>query len=154
MGVSVSTGVATVIVTWVLTAAACANSMEPVPTSPPLSGARPGQSANTITLAIGQELLVESAGLTLRFVKVEDDSRCPVDVTCVWAGDATVHLEARAKGVSPSALALHVAPERGQSAQVDRYVVTLVRLTPQPRSDKPISPTDYRAEISVSEARK
>src|ERR1041384_6590460 len=43
-------------------------------------------------LRIGQRAVIRKTNLTLRFVTVPEDSRCPSDVTCVWAGNARVEL--------------------------------------------------------------
>src|SRR5204863_3246316 len=45
------------------------------------------------TLAVGQVASVEGASLRLALRAVRNDSRCPVDVQCVWEGDATVFLD-------------------------------------------------------------
>ncbi|MCH2489990.1 MAG: hypothetical protein MK211_07555 [Flavobacteriales bacterium] len=36
---------------------------------------------------------VQIADVTIRFVEVLEDSRCPTNVTCVWAGEARIVLE-------------------------------------------------------------
>ncbi|MDO9445893.1 MAG: hypothetical protein Q7K37_11305, partial [Dehalococcoidia bacterium] len=50
---------------------------------------RPGQEA---FLQPGERAVFEAGGerLEVLFVGVTADSRCPVDVTCIWAGEARV----------------------------------------------------------------
>ena len=43
----------------------------------------------------GKEAKVEGEDLKIAFVSVAEDSRCPEGATCVWAGNARVHLVAR-----------------------------------------------------------
>ena len=51
-----------------------------------------GPVPNTVSLSIGEELLI--AGDTqLRLLRVVNDSRCPSDVQCVWAGEVTLEFE-------------------------------------------------------------
>ena len=40
------------------------------------------------SLEIGQEAFIENENLKLKFLDVINDSRCPVDAHCVWAGEA------------------------------------------------------------------
>ena len=37
-------------------------------------------------LAFGHSASLEGVGLTIRFIEVTEDSRCPEEVECVWAG--------------------------------------------------------------------
>lgn len=37
-------------------------------------------------------------GITVKFLEVVEDSRCPKDVSCIWAGRAIVKVEVDAKG--------------------------------------------------------
>jgi hypothetical protein len=99
------------------------------------------------TLAVGQSAVVgDDVRLTLK--SVTDDSRCPVDVTCVWEGDAKVSVEV----ITPSPRAqheLHTSAREGGEAKHGAYSVTLVRLEPAPRSTVTISSSDYRATLVV-----
>ena len=99
------------------------------------------------TLAVGQSVVVgDDVRLTLK--SVTDDSRCPVDVTCVWEGDAKVSVEV----ITPSPRAeheLHTTGRESHEAKHGAYRVTLVRLEPAPRSTVTISSSDYRATLVV-----
>jgi len=50
------------------------------------------------TLAPGERLAIEDTILELTFEAVTDDSRCPIDIPCVSAGEATVALRASLEG--------------------------------------------------------
>src|SRR5688572_21066014 len=47
------------------------------------------------TLSPGQTTSVEGTNVRLTFERVSEDSRCPVDVTCIWEGDAVVVLKVK-----------------------------------------------------------
>jgi hypothetical protein len=49
-----------------------------------------------VKIAIGEMVQFEKA--SVKFIQVLDDSRCPTDVTCVWAGQAKVQIEFQAVG--------------------------------------------------------
>lgn len=44
------------------------------------------------TLRLGASTRIEAADLSLLYAELVGDSRCPPDVTCVWAGDAQIRL--------------------------------------------------------------
>src|SRR5262245_18240365 len=115
-----------------------------------------GPSASGSTAAIGETLRLkvgESATLdgkvTLRFDRVSDDSRCPIGVTCVWEGDAVVHLTVSVSG-DAAAVALHSNSSFAQSALHRGYTVRLTELAPMPRENQPVAASAYVASLVVS----
>jgi hypothetical protein len=65
----------------------------------------------------------------LRFARVLKDSRCPVNVTCVWAGDAELELKV-SKDKQQKTIVLHTGLEP-RSATVMGLKLTLQRLEPE-----------------------
>jgi hypothetical protein len=99
-------------------------------------------------LAPGQEALAE--GLSVVFQGVGQDSRCPIDVVCVWEGDAAVALVLRAAGGEPAPRELHTSGRMGgRETSFADYKVRLEILQPATRSSQPIRPSDYRATLVV-----
>ena len=99
------------------------------------------------TLAPGQSAVVDD-DLRLTLKSVTDDSRCPVDVTCVWEGDAKVAVEV----ITPTPRAeheLHTTGRESHEAKHGAYRITLVKLEPARRSTTTISASDYRATFVV-----
>ena len=87
-------------------------------------------------------------GLRLTFVRVREDSRCPLDAICVRAGEAIVVLT-----LSPSAGAqvereLQTTPALSEASYLS-YAIKLVALAPYPRSTQQIRPEDYVATLTV-----
>ena len=129
-----------------LAATACASSESPLSTDP--SGAavvsavgqtfelRPGQTAR-----VGAELLVGFRG-------VASDSRCAVDVQCVWAGDAEVRIQVTANRADWTSLALHTGVEP-RSGTFRNWRITVVDLKPAPRSTSRIDPSNYVVTLRV-----
>jgi hypothetical protein len=88
-------------------------------------------------------------GTRLTFRDVRDDSRCPMDVMCVWAGDAIVAIALTPpKGLSESR-DLHVQPSASRIAYAG-YTIALTALAPYPRATQPIPAADYIATFVVS----
>lgn len=95
---------------------------------------------------------LEGGSLRLKFAGVASDSRCPVGVTCVWAGNAEVLVEVGAKGgAGKRTLRLNTDPSRRGAGEgrYGRYTVRLVGLSPQPREGRSIAAGEYTATLLV-----
>jgi hypothetical protein len=123
------------VMTFLVAAAGCSSA----PSSP--SGSVP--LGTQFTLKPGESASIASTGLTVTFDRVESDSRCPADVVCVQAGDATVALSA---GKTPVRLLSNSAPE----ASVDGYRLRLERVEPYVYSNRTIEPGQYRVVLRVT----
>ena len=100
------------------------------------------------TLRDGQQLAVAESGLRIRLLGVPSDSRCAVDVVCVWSGNAVVELEVRADNVTDTlALNTHVGAREGM---VGEYMIRLVSLSPEPVSNTQPDPDAYRVTLRVT----
>jgi hypothetical protein len=100
-----------------------------------------------LELAPGAAARLPDLGVAVRFDSVVSDSRCPADVTCVWAGDGAVQLSVTVPD-GERAIELHTTIEP-RSARAGGVVVDLLRLTPTPRSDRPSNPDQYRVRLRV-----
>lgn len=98
-------------------------------------------------LAPGDSAAVE--GLTVSFQAVTQDSRCPIDVVCVWQGDASVLLSLEAAAEPAATRELHTGIEPRETSFAS-YVVRLVSVAPAPRSSAKIEPEDYRVTLLVT----
>jgi len=100
-------------------------------------------------LAPGQEALVD--GLSVTFQRVSGDSRCPIDVVCVWEGDAAVALLLRAESAASEPRELHTSGQMGgRETSYAGYTVRLETLQPATRASEPIRAYDYRATLVVA----
>ena len=123
---------------------ACQNNRAPAPTQ------QQGQvSAGEVTLRMGQTTTVEN--IPIRFIGVLGDSRCPSDVTCVWAGNAQVQLGIgpRTGTQGPTEQVLLNTSEADKGGAAWGLRLTLVDLTPAPRSTQPIPPENYVIRLKV-----
>ncbi len=97
--------------------------------------------------AIGEEIRVDGIFRVL-LSDVTEDSRCPVDVVCVWEGNGAV-VVGLTLGTGPThPFTLNTAVEP-RSAEHGGYRVTLLNLDPAPRSDTPIERDRYRATLRI-----
>lgn len=79
-------------------------------TTPAPSAARQVAANTAFPMAVGETVLLP-AGTRLTYVRVRNDSRCPSDVQCIWAGDATIELTARPQAGTTQTIELHTGIE-------------------------------------------
>ena len=100
----------------------------------------------SFTLAPGQTAEVKRADTRITFREVREDSRCPVDVTCVWEGDAKVEVVISRTGTADDTRTLSITPP-GNEALVGNLRIRFVGLTPIPRQADGNVPRNYLAEF-------
>ena len=105
-----------------------------------------------MTLKAGEELAVAGSLVKITFARVLEDSRCPVDVVCVWEGNAVVELGIRV-GMGPTFPLQLNSSLQPQAANWNRVRLTLLELQPAPRAEVPIQPEDYSVKIRVESVR-
>ncbi len=118
---------------------------------PPLESRVEAPLDAVFTLQVGQHAVIEDTPLRLRFVSVPEDSRCPVDVDCVWEGDARVHLLLSFADSAAQTLDLHTGLQP-RFEFVRGYRITLERLEPAPHSEARIPQERYAADLRVTRA--
>ena len=106
------------------------------------------QAGREFDISVGQEVQIQGTGLTVRFNGVSDDSRCPADVQCVWAGNAVVRLSLSSPGAGGIDLSLNTTLEP-RSGSFGSHVVRLTGLKPAPRSGTSIPATSYVATLEA-----
>ncbi len=99
-------------------------------------------------LAPGRSVQLAGTGIILSIVDVANDSRCPVDVVCVTAGNAEVRFRVRGEG-DERVVSLHTMQEP-RAVTVGAIRLELVSLAPPNRAGAPPAPAEYRAGIRWS----
>jgi hypothetical protein len=102
----------------------------------------PGAS---FTLAPGQTATVRGTDTRITFKEVREDSRCPIDVTCVWAGDAKIEIAIDPNGPASPRI-LSITPPNNET-RVGNLRIRFVGLTPVPRQADGNVPRNYLAEF-------
>lgn len=101
------------------------------------------QKDATIRTTMGQVMTGLNVSITPH--EVLDDSRCPTDVQCIWAG--TVYARVTIK--TPNS-ARGETLELGKAVEIDGYTITFSELTPVPKSGEVIPVSSYRFVFTVS----
>jgi hypothetical protein len=100
-----------------------------------------------IQLAPREQAVFAQPRLNVEFVRVVEDSRCPSDATCVWAGEVKVQLSTRLD----TAEAQQHEIVAGQHATVGEFRLVVVQVQPERISTREISPEEYRVTLRVEQ---
>lgn len=93
-------------------------------------------------LKVGETEQIE--GLSVSVLEVTEDSRCPLDVVCVWEGRVVARVtldDGTDSETGPIAL--------GESVPFGSYTVTLREVLPEKRENKQIDQSDYQLLFDV-----
>lgn len=97
---------------------------------------------------VGQTAYVADTRLSIHVDGVPEDSRCPRDVQCVWAGNARVVLELR-EGENADTGSVSSTLEPHALTRWD-YRIELVDVQPETTAGQPIPQSEYRVRLLVS----
>src|SRR4051812_18848625 len=109
------------------------------------------QPSETVSIKVNHQKSVARGRINVRFAEMVEDSRCPRDVQCVQAGNATVKIRV-SRGRKTEILTISTDARNGGSASFEGYKFRLVSLTPEPRSNIRINPDGYVAKIEVTKS--
>lgn len=132
----------------VMTVAACATPSQPGGAGNPATAVQV-QTSREFDISAGQEAHVQGTAIVVRFRSVSNDSRCPSDVQCVWAGNAVVGLTL-SQGDGPTTEASLNTTLEPQLTKFAGHTIKLVGLKPVPQSGKPIANGAYVATLEVN----
>lgn len=105
----------------------------------------------TFSLAAGKTAAVNGNNARITFNRVTEDSRCPTDVVCVWAGDARIELTISRDGSPVDTKVVSVTAPNNEVVSGDLRI-RFVGLAPAPRSSEPTSSRAYVAQLVVTPA--
>ena len=114
--------------------------MEGTPPAPPEIAVKLGQSTTS------------ADDLKVSFLSVDEDSRCPEGVNCIWAGNAKVSIQVSKTGAKPMTLALETQ-RQGEPQTYLNYQIYLISLAPYPKDGVAINKADYVARVGISEVK-
>ena len=112
------------------------------PTAPSTSAPREA------TLHVGEETTF--GGVRIKVVSVENDSRCPADVQCVWAGNAEINLDVTSSA-EPTRVKLNWNPSLPHEITVRGVRIRVAGLDPVPYQGKGIAQSEYVIKLALSQ---
>ena len=111
--------------------------------------------ATPFNLEQGQEVLLKNTSLRIKLVDVQD-SRCPKNVTCVWAGNGAVKLDVSVGGRHRKTLTVNTSnlPAMPGNQTYLGYKISLVALNPYPGTSDGVKPVVRVATLTITRMRK
>lgn len=103
-------------------------------------------------IPLGNTVQFENTSVT--FLKVNEDSRCPSDVTCIWAGQAKISLSITSNEKTTEKELVFHGTQLGDEAQNTLFASETntyigYRLSPYPISTKPFGERKYKLEVFI-----
>ena len=106
----------------------------------------------TVKVRVGE---IKSAGggrLAIKFVSVVEDSRCPIDARCVWAGNAKIKIAVSKGKMAAKTIELN-SGLKPDSITIYGYEIKLVDLSPHPGENVRMAAFPKMATLSVKKTR-
>ena len=104
---------------------------------------------SSVSLEIGQSVSISDQGITVKFIDVLDDSRCPSDVECVWEGTFSLKISVNSNGQNLGNFILNSS--NLHKASFSSYYAKCQSLDPYPVSTKIILKSSYSATFFIGE---
>ena len=101
-------------------------------------------------IKVGQEASISSQQLTLKFLSVSEDSRCPQGASCIWEGNGKVNIELTPADQTSYVVELNTAMSLESEATYLSYRISLLDLQPYPSAGSTIEQSEYIATVKVS----
>lgn len=102
--------------------------------------------STTVTLKYGEETVINEI-IKIKFRGITEDSRCPMDAMCIWAGNAAAELEILTPDENlTEVLNSNVLP---QSIWVSGIMIELIQVSPYPSTQIKINPEDYIITLDI-----
>ena len=101
-------------------------------------------------IRLGETAYIADTRLSVRANSVPEDSRCPQDVVCAWAGNARVSLTMR-DGTNSEAADVNSTLEPHAVTRFG-YTVRLIDVRPGRLSSQPVNPQAYVIRLVVTRA--
>ena len=119
-----------------------------------LLGAAPADAANkpeSIKVQVNREKRSPRSNLSIRFVELIEDSRCPTDTNCIWAGNGKIRVSIK-RGNRPAKVFEMDTNGPNKTVTHSGYRITLSDLTPHPASNIRINRNGYVATLQIEKS--
>lgn len=137
-----------ILLTLVLVLGFQAAQVEAVPATPPTVTASLNKP---FQLKLKQSAVIPAEKMTVSFDALVQDSRCPAQAMCVWAGDVVVRLKVALGKIpaKPIELTWGLGEQKARSV-LEKYTISLQAVAPpQPRFDQHLLPSAYLLTLLV-----
>ncbi|WP_426278846.1 hypothetical protein ACN9MN_06350 [Chryseobacterium sp. S-02] len=102
----------------------------------------------------GENKFLKEYQMNVTFKGVSEDSRCPKDVTCVWAGVAVAQVEVMGTATRPMTLNLASIDNKGRnytkSTEFNGYIISLADVQPYPGATEGTKALNGKYKIGIT----
>jgi hypothetical protein len=103
----------------------------------------------TFRLRPNEVAVTADRALFVTFQGIESDSRCPIDVTCVWSGNAAAIVGSAREGGEWTWRTLNTGIDPAE-ASVAGFIIRLMDVEPVARDGQVIRPENYSAFLRIT----
>lgn len=107
------------------------------------------QTNQRVTVQVNQQKTLAKIKLTIKFIALVEDSRCPTDVECIQAGNGKIQIELKKVGSGTKIFELNTNAQP-KAVSFAGYTIELVDLNPKPATNIRINRNGYTATFNVS----
>lgn len=106
---------------------------------------------NQFNLKLNQSAIINSGEVQVTFLEVTEDSRCPSDLNCFWAGQIEVSVNILENGHDLGFLRLVNNESRKDLAikRISKYLIEFMKAEPFPKRNQHIELSDYIISLTV-----
>jgi hypothetical protein len=101
------------------------------------------------TLSVGQSVMVAGENLSIKFIDVTSDSRCPKGATCIWEGEVSALIEITSSGSTYRKVLTQPGSSSSTKTSFTNYEI-MFDIQPYPELNKEIDRKDYRLELVIN----
>jgi hypothetical protein len=110
------------------------------------------QTNQQLKLRVNSQKAVEGGKLTIKFISIVEESRCPEGVNCIHAGNAKIQIKVTKRGGAAKTFELNTNFDPN-GISFEGYEIKLANLEPVPKENIRINRNGYTATLIVSKSR-
>jgi hypothetical protein len=104
----------------------------------------------SFTLAVGQSASIDGEDLAVEFIDIIADSRCPLDVQCIWQGEVACLVEITYSGTGQQKVLTYPGlTQEPSETQFGSYQFTF-SVDPYPEAGKETKKDEYRLNLLIT----
>lgn len=112
------------------------------------------KDGEVIYFSEGENKFLKEYQMNVTFKGISEDSRCPKDVNCVWAGVAVAQVEVMGTATRPMTLNLASIDNKGRnyntSAEFNGYTISLIDVQPYPGAAEGTKALNGKYKIGIT----
>lgn len=105
------------------------------------------------SVVIGAQKVTTTGKITVKFLEILEDSRCPPNVTCIWAGNAKIKISVKKGKKAAKTFELNSTLD-SKTILFEGYDITFVDLKPMAGEDPKTTPAAKTITLAIAKHKK